>query len=261
MLIPAKDYDIVPLKIPELQILTWQFLHVGNWQVRWPLRPFWRFYWNAAPGATVIYGDETFAMTPNRVLLIPRGCFFQVRLTAPVDHFFCHFVPDCSIAPPDCGVCSLPCPEQMHLLLESASRRQLEFRLVALLFEIFAQLATRPLSKKHTAPDERIVQALSYLAEQSPAQDNQTIARKIGMSLSSFEHLFREEVGVSPQRYAMLQRMDQARMLLHASHDSIEEIAAKLGFANRYHFSTVFRKYNKISPAAFRKSNDLRKLD
>ena len=261
MLIPAKTFNIVPLCLPRLQVLTWQFLHVENWQVQRPFRPFWRLYWNASPGAVVIYDGKTFEMTRDNVLLIPCDCFFQVRLEAPVDHFYCHFVPDESIVPQGCGVCSLPCPEQLHLLMGSVSQRQTELRLVALLFEILAELAELPLPKNQTVLDERIGRALQYLTGQSPAADNSVIAREVGMSISNFEHLFRREIGVSPQRYSMFQRMDQARILLHTTNDSIEEIALKLGFADRYHFSAVFRKYNNISPGAFRKNSLFRKLE
>jgi len=254
-------FALAPLRLPRLQILAWQFLHMEDWLVQWPLRPFWRLYWNTAPGAVVIHDHKTFEITPDRILLIPSGCFFQVRLAAPVDHFFCHFVPDESIVPRDCGVCSLPCPEQLHLMMGSATQHQAELRLIALLFEIFAELAELPLPKNRTVLDERIGRALQYLTDQFPVADNRSIARKVGMSISNFEHLFRREIGISPQRYSMFQRMDQARLLLHTTCDSIEEIAMKLGFADRYHFSAVFRKYNNQSPGAFRKSRLFRKLE
>jgi AraC-like DNA-binding protein len=86
-------------------------------------------------------------------------------------------------------------------------------------------------------------------------QNNEVIARAIGMSVNNYIRRFRQEIGLSPQRYCMNRRLDKARNLLLNTESSIDEIAAKTAFANRYHFSKAFKNFFKISPSAFRKEH------
>ena len=60
---------------------------------------------------------------------------------------------------------------------------------------------------------------------------------------------------MSPKKYLLNQRMEHARRLLIHSTDSIEEIAAQTGYADRFHFSKVFRRFYDIPPAAYRENS------
>ena len=50
------------------------------------------------------------------------------------------------------------------------------------------------------------------------------------------------------------QRVERACVLLHATGNSIEQIAEATGFCDRYHFTRVFTRLRGVSPAAFRKT-------
>ena len=61
----------------------------------------------------------------------------------------------------------------------------------------------------------------------------------------------------SPQQYMMKLRLDEAKILLLHSFDSIESIALTIGFENTPYFSNCFRKYVGMSPAQFRKTYNI----
>ena len=79
------------------------------------------------------------------------------------------------------------------------------------------------------------------------------LARQAGTSPTHLTRLFRQALGVPPQRYAQRCLMDQARFLLSGSDLTCQEVAARLGFADPLYFSAVFKRHVGASPVAFRR--------
>ena len=77
------------------------------------------------------------------------------------------------------------------------------------------------------------------------------LAALSGRSVSGFAHRFREEVGESPARWLLRQRVERACRLL-ALHPP-GEVADLLGFANPYHFSRAFRRISGETPSDYRR--------
>lgn len=80
------------------------------------------------------------------------------------------------------------------------------------------------------------------------------IARKLGVSYSTFHRQFLEETGLRPKQYADQMRLARAEELLLASGLSIKEIAVALGFHSAFHFSACFKKHAGRSPDKWRRS-------
>ena len=242
------------MAIPELKIAAWQFLELTDWNIQWPIRPFWRLYWNDAPGATLSCDNETFLLEPEHIVVLPPYSFFSSQLARPVKHFFIHFMTGARFADLERRVTALPTPKMLHTIIRSddPAERQ-ELRLFALLFEVLADLPRRRGGARESM-DPRIQEAIIRL-DSLPRNRcaNGMIARELCMGESNYAHLFRKCVGITPQQYLNRSQMDRARMLLRSSGRSISEIALELGFANRYHFSAVFSRCNGISPAAYRR--------
>jgi transcriptional regulator GlxA family with amidase domain len=72
------------------------------------------------------------------------------------------------------------------------------------------------------------------------------------MSLRTFARRFNEEVGMSPGRWLIQQRVDRARHLLESTDLAVDEIASQVGFAGgtslREHLNAVIG----VSPLAYR---------
>ena len=78
-------------------------------------------------------------------------------------------------------------------------------------------------------------------------------AAMLGVSVSRFNHLFRETVGVSPYAYYVRLRMENACGLLSDTTLSIGEIAHRCGYEDALYFTQVFRRQMGLPPTAYRK--------
>lgn len=93
------------------------------------------------------------------------------------------------------------------------------------------------------------------LIKRDPTQNytNRKLASMAHMSLGVFIKKFYSSFGITPQRFILDKKLDLAALYLLQSSESIDGIAERCGFCNRYYFTRIFTKYRKISPAAFRK--------
>ncbi len=65
--------------------------------------------------------------------------------------------------------------------------------------------------------------------------------------------LFQQKYHITPYKFRMKLKMEQAKVLLLHSALSVKEIADHLGFFNAYHFSSYFKKWYGKSPVIYRK--------
>jgi AraC-like DNA-binding protein len=89
----------------------------------------------------------------------------------------------------------------------------------------------------------------AHLADLLP---NAKLAELAHASESHFIRMFRRAIGCTPARHVQERRVSSAVDLLLRSNLSIDEIAERCGFANRYHFSRVFAQRMAHPPARFR---------
>ena len=81
------------------------------------------------------------------------------------------------------------------------------------------------------------------------------IAGGVGLSASRLAHLFRAQVGVSPQQYLEDQRLSRARRLLELTPRPVAAIAAEVGYENPFYFSLRFKQATGLSPREYRKKH------
>jgi AraC-like DNA-binding protein len=82
--------------------------------------------------------------------------------------------------------------------------------------------------------------------------DNSRLAALVHSSESHFIRAFRRMIGSTPARHVQERRIQRAAELLARTTLSIDEIAERCGFANRYHFSRVFAQRMSAPPARYR---------
>ena len=78
------------------------------------------------------------------------------------------------------------------------------------------------------------------------------LAAMAGMAASGFVRAFKAGIGMSPASYITHRRVDEAKVLLEQTTESVCDIALQTGFANQSHFATVFRRFTEMTPSAFR---------
>ncbi len=78
------------------------------------------------------------------------------------------------------------------------------------------------------------------------------VARHFSFSEVTLRRRFREAFGISPKRYLLELRLNEAQHLLLTTKFSMQEIALQMGFFDLAHFSSTFRKHYGLTPSAWR---------
>ena len=71
------------------------------------------------------------------------------------------------------------------------------------------------------------------------------------LSQSSFSHMFKDRMGMSPMHYLNYQRIEKAKDFLLSNSMTITNISRLVGFDDPLYFSRVFKKYTGASPQAY----------
>ncbi len=112
--------------------------------------------------------------------------------------------------------------------------------------------AVRTQSKRPAAIERAI--SLCH-ADPAGLLDVAKLARASGYSRYHFSRLFAQHEGMSPARYLLRARMEEAARLLRADDAvPIKLIAQRCGFADANYFSKVFRRFFGMAPQDFRRS-------
>ncbi|MFH1880375.1 MAG: AraC family transcriptional regulator, partial [Bacillota bacterium] len=85
--------------------------------------------------------------------------------------------------------------------------------------------------------------------------DFSATAARYGFSGSYLARIFRDRIGVAPQRYLIDCRILAAKRLLADTELLIQEIGARVGYADPYHFCKVFKQNAGKSPSQYRKQH------
>jgi transcriptional regulator GlxA family with amidase domain len=80
------------------------------------------------------------------------------------------------------------------------------------------------------------------------------LAEHARMSVRTFTRRFREETGMSPQRWLTAQRLALARHLLESTDTSVDRIAATAGFGTPASFRAQFRTALGVAPLSYRRT-------
>jgi AraC-like DNA-binding protein len=115
---------------------------------------------------------------------------------------------------------------------------------------VLAQIFALPeLGRAESAlADTRIAEALHILREAPHEYENiESLAERVHLSPSRFQHVFREEVGVPVRRYVLWMKMRRALELAMAG-DSLTRAALSSGFSDAAHLSRTVRQIMGIAP-------------
>lgn len=75
------------------------------------------------------------------------------------------------------------------------------------------------------------------------------------LSVSRFIHNFQSVFNVSPMKYLMKIRLENAAWLLLNTNQPISDIAISIGYEDPLYFSRVFKKEHKMSPSHYRNNH------
>ena len=222
----------------------------------------------AAAGATVHLGSRVIAVPPGRVVLIPPAAA-RAKTDGDVMQLRVHFRPNAAEHAPALGSEPLVLgPDELRDALCARLRRDLEASRaagtatcarakalvhlsVAAAFDVGSDAL---LEAKHSDDAERQLRpVLRYIdAHLDEPLENARLAAFVHASESHFIRLFRRVVGCTPARHVQERRVSHAADLLARTNLTIDEIAERCGFANRFHFSRVFAQRMVEPPGRYR---------
>lgn len=104
-----------------------------------------------------------------------------------------------------------------------------------------------------TISDYRIRKAVGVIAERAATRfDVIEVAREVAMSRPHFFEVFRRSLGITPNAYRNVLRMERAYRSLLETSIPVNRIASELGFSVHADFTRFFRMNHGVSPDAYR---------
>jgi len=123
-------------------------------------------------------------------------------------------------------------------------------QLQLLLTKIGQDIFSDSIMTKNATRIARIIAEIKSAPETSLS--NHQLAEKYGISEYHLIRIFKDETGLSPQKFRNQILLDKAKQLLQETELNISEISYLLGFTDPLYFSRIFRKLVGISPTDYR---------
>ncbi len=126
------------------------------------------------------------------------------------------------------------------------------------LIEHLYRLSLKDNGTSQTTAPSVVQQAISYINENlfSPTDGEitlQSMAERFHISPFSFSKMFKQESGIGFKEYVISAKILQAKKLLASTDYPITEIAFLSGFSDSNYFSSVFKKYESLTPTEYAK--------
>jgi AraC-like DNA-binding protein len=144
-------------------------------------------------------------------------------------------------------------PEQANKLFVEYSWRAVAAHMVRNYASI---AATRSCARGGLAPWQERRAKEMLLADLSGNLGLPELARACRLSCSHFSQAFRQTVGCPPHQWLLAQRVERSKELMLNTKQSLTDIALAAGFADQSHFTRVFSRLVKESPAAWRRAQE-----
>jgi AraC-like DNA-binding protein len=147
-------------------------------------------------------------------------------------------------------------PSALRPLLEELARCLATKEKSARIDRIAERLILETFLPPHVSASSLISKALEAIQTnwQSPP-DLETLAGRCNMSVSTFQRRWNESMGITPARYALGVKFQEACRLLIETSDSITEVANACGFDDEFYFSRCFRRQFGSPPRNYRKEH------
>lgn len=219
--------------------------------------PFWRIYYNFDAGCTIKSGDDVYKLEPAQALIVPDGVTFDCMGKRGVRHMWIHYslhsarveTASVQVVKAIRPVRALAATLAEKIDTQKTPIGEVRHLCLALIHLMLAE--AKSLQLIAVVPRLRLI--YDYITRHMDGEiNNRELAEQAGMSVEGFTRWFRTTARRTPAEYIAEQRIREACRRLAFSEDTIEQIAEQVGFANRHHFSRVFKKYAGCGPAGFR---------
>lgn len=278
-----------------LKLWCCRFWQLQKWTTSDMAFPYWRIYWNKNQGGVIGYNRKEYAMSPNKLYIIAPNTPYYSHYFSPnntndkveqvqgkrVDegeeetqlskhsllHLYIHFNLGIPFDYVKEGIYTLDLSPFQQEKLENLTQylkkgNVFDFSttmyLQSLIFEFIAQLDASLWDSARM--DTRVLNVIRYIDRNiAHNYSNEQLASLVNMATNSFARLFHDTMQLPLQLFIKQRKINNACGLFDHNDFSIEEVAHQLGFADRYHFSRIFKQIRGISPGEYCKEK--RKLN
>jgi AraC-like DNA-binding protein len=101
-----------------------------------------------------------------------------------------------------------------------------------------------------------ITLSLKTIIEKNIANSGFSLAeasKSLGYNYDYLRRIYKSDTGITPTKYLLLIRIEQAKKLLENTNFQITTIALQCGFSDPYYFSRFFKEQTGVSPLKYRK--------
>ncbi|MGA0368226.1 MAG: helix-turn-helix domain-containing protein [Kiritimatiellia bacterium] len=254
---PIREFNIHG---PHIRILFAQKRPTGNWRFDDLRAPYWRLYHHSGPGAWIQPGEKRIPLHPDFLYLIPPNLSFASGNERELQQFFVHFVIEPLVTSRRLKkslyeIALTPgLRENLDLISRSANPTRQSLLLLALVQQC---LGRSELNLRDRSLSTRLEQAQTLMRQHMrEGISNPEIAQSLGMTPNAFIRWYKQEAGMPPQSWLNRERVHEASYWLHHNDAPIDRIAETVGFCDRFHFSRVFKQFQGVGPATFRKNRE-----
>lgn len=236
-----------------------------RWDFPSVLSPFWRLYYNGRAGHYVVFGDRRIDLAPDRMVLIPDRMLFHCHGYTSVTHTWLAF----SVARRPSPLQSMPIVlsplrTEIDLLQDlsrlflaedrSSNRNRIFHRSMALLHVTLS----RPELNWQERMSSCIAHTIEHIEQHYAAPLYiPRLAQMVDLCTETLARSFKQSQGETIGQFIVKVRVRRAADMLAQTDATIDEVAEKTGFPNRYYLSRVFKKITGQSPAEFRHRHSL----
>ena len=229
----------------------------SGWNHRGVCSPYWRLYYDRTPGAWIESGGRRYPLTPGKFVLVPDGVAFDCGSRPAAEHMWVHFSLYPSLTAGPAGIVEINATlagravaRELRRRIERQEAAPAAHAAAALLHLVFAGMGP----EWFTAVPPRLERLFSWIQHSLGGDiSNSVLAAQAGLSVEAFIRWFKAATGRTPAAFVAERRIREACRRLAFSDDSIEQVAEAVGFANRHHFSRVFKSHAGCGPAQFRR--------
>jgi AraC-like DNA-binding protein len=264
-----QDADTLHIRLLRMDSL----LIDGTWNAHEVFSSYWRLYMNDRDGPAVDWAGGRYRLKRGRLHFMPAWVRFNCWLDRPVKHFYVHFDLFGVAEPAMRAMFDRPLTlrpdrdlerhaQQLAHALETVGEADAPPTLLkgnALIYGALAALmsqlspAATEVVRRSASDVKAIAPALGYIDSRlGESMDNFTLAERCALSEDHFIKVFRSVIGQTPGQFVLQRRIAAAAQSLLFTDQTIEQIAAATGFANRFHFSRAFSRRMGVGPATYR---------
>ncbi len=128
-----------------------------------------------------------------------------------------------------------------------------DLSLQELLVKIVQSQALKGIALETTLPKNSVLeQVITYIRVNiSQKLELKEIARRSGLSTSTLYRLFKNELGVSPIEFIILEKIKVAKQYLKDKNIYIKNVSYEAGFEDSNYFIRMFKHYEGITPKQY----------